>query len=110
MLSASRIITRGIATGGPGGHAPPPPFSLGTTHGLTVSVSNIWDIAFYWCSEIIWTRNFTVFIVYAIIFGQFTTGFDFFNLYRRNQKGPILNDGLTENVFIADHLKEDHNE
>ena len=33
---------------------------------------------FYGCSEIIWTRTFTVFTVYATIFGQSMGTFQFF--------------------------------
>ena len=40
-----------------------------------MSVSNISDIAFYGCSQIIRTRNFTSFTVYATIFGQFMAVF-----------------------------------
>ena len=46
--------------------------------GPTVSVSNIRDIAFYGCSEIIRTRNLMIFTVYATIFGQYTATFHFF--------------------------------
>ena len=52
-------------------------FKFWTKQGPTSSVSNIGDIAFYGCSEIIWTRNFMMFTVFAIIFGQLTTNFHF---------------------------------
>ena len=41
----------------------------------TVSVPDIKDIAFYGCSEIIRTRNFTVFTVYATIFVRYAAAF-----------------------------------
>ena len=59
------------------GHGPPH-FSFRTKQGPKVSVSNITDIAFYGCSEIIRTRNFTIFTVYVTIFGQFMAAFYFF--------------------------------
>ena len=43
-----------------------------------LSVSNIRDIAFYECPEIMRTRNFTIFTLYAISFGQFMAAFHFF--------------------------------
>ena len=54
--------TRGVATGG---------WGTVSEQGPTVSVSNTRDIAFYGCSEIILTRNLTIFTVYATIFEQF---------------------------------------
>ena len=62
---------RGVATGGARGLCP-------NTTGPTVSVLNIRDIAFYGCSEIIRTRNFTIFTLHATSFGQFTAAFHFF--------------------------------
>ena len=50
--------------------AMPTHFNFRTKQGPTVSVSNIRDIAFYGCSEIMRTRNFTIFTVYAKISGQ----------------------------------------
>ena len=44
----------------------------------TVSVSNIRNIVFYGCSEIMRSRNFTIFTVYTTIFGQVMAGFYFF--------------------------------
>ena len=64
---------RGVATAGGTGSLLPP------TPRLKLSVSNIRDIAFYGCSEVIRTRNFTIFTVYATIFGQFTAVFIFSN-------------------------------
>ena len=59
---------RGVATRGARGlsclH-----FKFRTKQGPTVSVSNIRNIAFNRCSEIIRTRNFTIFTMYATIFG-----------------------------------------
>ena len=68
---------RDVATGGQEGHAPPH-FNFQTKKGAKISVLNIKDIAFYECSEITQTRNFTIFTVYAIIFGQFMAAFHFF--------------------------------
>ena len=61
---------RGVATVEDGGEGP------------AVSVSNIRSIALYGCSEIKRTRNFTIFTVYAAIFGPFTAVFHFFNYIR----------------------------
>ena len=36
------------------------------------------DIAFYGYLEIIWTRNFTIFTLYATNIGQFKAAFHFF--------------------------------
>ena len=63
-----------VATGGSEGPCSPR-FYFRTKQGPTVSVSNIRDITFYGCLEIIRTKNFTIFTVYATIFGQFTTTF-----------------------------------
>ena len=52
-------------------------FNFWTKQGPTVSTSNIRDIAFYECSEITRTRNFTIFTVFTTIFGQFTAAFHF---------------------------------
>ena len=49
-----------------------------TKQGPKISVSNIRNIAFYGCSEIIRTRNFTIFTAYARIFRQFMAVFHFF--------------------------------
>ena len=54
-------------------------FNLRTKQDPTVSVSNIRNTIFYDCSEIIRTRNFTMFTVHATIFGQFTIAFHFSN-------------------------------
>ena len=50
-------------------------FNFQTRQGPQVSVSKI---AFYGCLEIIRTKDFTVFIVDATIFGQFIAAFHFF--------------------------------
>ena len=55
-----------------------PHFNFQIKQGPTVSVSNIRDIAFYGCSEIIQTRNVTIFSVCATFLGQFTMNFHFF--------------------------------
>ena len=67
---------RGVANGGGGGGlggpcapTPSPHFNFQTEQGSKLSHSNIWDIVFYGCSEIIRTKNFTIFTVYATIFG-----------------------------------------
>ena len=49
----------------------PPYFNLQTKRGPKVLVLIIRDIAFYGCSEIIRTRNATIFNMYATIFGLF---------------------------------------
>ena len=69
---------RGVAIGGETGGMNLPHFDFRIKQGPTVSVSNIRDIAFYGCSEIIQTRNVTIFSVYATFFGQFTMNFHFF--------------------------------
>ena len=50
-------------------------FNLKTKKGPTVLVSNIRDIVFSRCSEIMQTRYFTIFTVYATIFEQFMAAF-----------------------------------
>ena len=62
-----------------------PHFSYRTKQGPRVSVSNIRNIAFYGCLEIIQTRNFTIFTMYATIFGRFPATFHFFKLHKRNR-------------------------
>ena len=54
------------------------PLQFPNQKGPTVSASNIKDIAFYGCLEIIRTRSFTIFTVYATSFGQFSAAFHFF--------------------------------
>ena len=56
---------------------PPTPTSISEPKKvqLTVSLSNIKDIAFYGCTEIIQTRNFTIFTVYATSFRHFMAAF-----------------------------------
>ena len=77
-------IHRRVDTGG--ARKPwPPHFNFRIKQGPTVSVSNIRDIAFYSCSEIIRIRNFTIFTVYATISGKFTTAFYFFQLHKGNR-------------------------
>ena len=73
----------------------PPHFNFRTKQGPTVSVSNIRDIAFYGCSVIIRTRNFTIFTVYTTIFRQFTAVSHFFLLRRVN---ILLHVGPSEKV------------
>ena len=50
-------------------------FNFQTRQGPQVSVPNI---AFYGCLEIIRTKDFTVFTVYATSLGQFIVAFHFF--------------------------------
>ena len=74
---------------------PPYYFNFQTKQGLTVSVSNTKDVAFTEYSEIIRTRNFTVFNVCATTFGQFTATFHFLLLHRGNRSFHV---GLSEKV------------
>ena len=92
-----------------GGGAGRPSLQLNfwTKHGSTVSVSNIRNVAFYGCPDIIRTRN----IVYATIFGQFPNEFSFFLPTKGKyitscctfRKCPILNPGPSEKFLISDH-------
>ena len=66
-----------------GGHGLP--LQLLNKNVPTVSVSNFRDIVFYGCSEIILTRNFTIFTVYATISGQFMAVFHFLQLHKGNR-------------------------
>ena len=59
---------RGVTTWGARG-AWPPHFKFRTKQGPTISVSNTRNIAFNRCSEIVRTRNFMIFTMYATIFG-----------------------------------------
>ena len=92
-----------------------PYFNFRIKQGPEFSVSNISDIGFYGCSEIIRTRNFTSFTVYATIFGQFMAVF-FLTTQEKQitsrwtfSKGPIFNAGPSEKFLFVDHPKEDHN-
>ena len=67
------------------GPMPPPPLQFLNTTRSKIPVSNIRDIAFYGCSEIIRARNFTIFIMYDTIVGQFMVRFHFFLPRRRNR-------------------------
>ena len=90
----------------------PPHFNFQTKKGSIMSVSNIRNILFYGCSS--WTRNFTIFTLYATIFGQFMAAFHFFLLQKGNRPlhvGPsqkILNPGPSEKFLIVDDPKEDN--
>ena len=80
-LNQGRSHWGGRRGGGQGVHAQPPsspPLQFSNQKRPKVSVLNIRDIDFYGCSKIIRTRNFTIFTVYAIIFGQFMAAFHFF--------------------------------
>ena len=74
----------GVVNGGASGIMVPH-FNFQTKQGPKVSLSNIRDIAFYQCSEMMRTRNFTFFTVYVTIFGQFMAAFHFFELQRGNR-------------------------
>ena len=68
-------MIRDVATEGEGGSMGamlPSPTSISkpSKQGPEISISNIRDIAFYRCSEIVRTRNFTIFTVYATVFGN----------------------------------------
>ena len=71
----SGSLPRGVATRGGRGQGGHGHLNFRTKQGPKVSVSNIRDIAFYGCTEIIWTRNFRIFTVYAINFGQIMVAF-----------------------------------
>ena len=64
--------------------SPSPHLNFWTKDGPTVLVSNTRDIAFSGCSEIILTRNLTIFLVYATTFEQFMVTFHFFNYIEIN--------------------------
>ena len=77
---------RGVATGAEGGRETkprllpsptPPQLKFPNQKGATFPVSEIRDIAFYGCSEIIRTRNFRNFTVYATNFWTIYSGFSF---------------------------------
>ena len=87
-------FNRGVATGvREAGEPWPRNFKFRTKQGPTVSVSNIRDIAFYGCSEIMRTTSFTICTV--LIFRQFTVAFYFFLLHRGNRS---LHVGPSEKV------------
>ena len=67
---------RGVATGGPGG---PSNFKFRTKQGPSISFKHqgYCFLDRYYCSEIIWTRNFTTFTMYTIILVQFTVAYHF---------------------------------
>ena len=62
-----------------------PHFNFQTKQGPKVSFSNIRDVTFYECSEMMGTKNFTFFTVYVTIFGQSMAAFHFFELHRGNR-------------------------
>ena len=70
--------SRGVITGWVGGRDAWLPTSISELNKVNVSVSNIRDIAFNRFSEIIWTRHFTIFTLYATIFRQYTAVSHFF--------------------------------
>ena len=53
-------------------------FNFRTKQGPKISFSNIKNIAFYGCSEIIRARNLPILNVYPTIFGQLMAAFHFF--------------------------------
>ena len=74
-------LLRGVATGGgEQGIVPPtPPHTHTFPHfNFRIFVYNVRDIAFRGCSEIIRTRNLTIFTVNTTIFGLFMVTFHFF--------------------------------
>ena len=73
-----------------------PHFNFWTKQGLTVSDSNNRDIALYGCSEIIRTRNFTIFTVYATILDYLWELLIF-------RKRSMLNAGPCQRFLIVDH-------
>ena len=91
-------------------------FNFRTKQCPKVSISNIRDIAFYGCSEIIPTRNFTVMTVYTNNFWLMYSGFSFFLKTKGKQitsrwtfsKVPILNAGPSEKFSFVGNPKEDH--
>ena len=102
------LYDNGVATGGTGGPWPPH-INFRTKQGPAVSFPNIRDISFYECSEIIWTKNLTIYIVYVTIFRQFTVAFQFFKLHRGNTsphftKGSILNALPSEKGLTLDFV------
>ena len=74
-MDKSQPSFRDAAIGGGGGRGP---CNFQTKQGLKISISNFRDIDFYGYSEIIKTRNLTIFTVYATIFEQFMAAFHFF--------------------------------
>ena len=105
----------------PQGGSPPPPtphFKFRTKQGLTVSVSNIRNIAFNRCSKIIRTRNFTHFYHVCYNFWIICGGFWFFSTTFRKKinsrwtfwEGSVLNAGPSEMFLIVNHPKGEHNE
>ena len=87
-------------------------------HGLEDKVQQFRNGVQKRCSEIIRTRNFTIFTAYATIFGQFTTSCHFFLITLGKYvtscwtfwKGSLFNPGPSEKFLIVGHPKEDHNE
>ena len=73
------FFTRGVPLGGNGGLVPPPLYPTSISEGPTISISNTRDIAFYWCSKIILTRNLAIFTMYATSLEQFLAVFHFSN-------------------------------
>lgn len=65
--------------GAMGVFSPPPLYPTSISEGPTISISNTRDIAFYWCSKIILTRNLAIFTMYATSLEQFLAVFHFSN-------------------------------
>ena len=103
--------------GGQGSYGPSH-FNFQTKKGPTVSVSNIRDIAFYGCLEIIRTRSFTIFTVYVQVLDNFRQLFIFSNYIGEIDhftldilKGSDTYRWTSRKKFsVVDHPKEDHNE
>ena len=71
-------IQGGSHYGGQGGHGPPT--SISKPNKVQQFQFNHQGYCFYGRSEIMRTRNFTIFTVHTTIFGQFTAAFYFFLL------------------------------
>ena len=95
-----------------------PHFNFQTKKGPTVSVSNIRDIAFYGCLEIIRTRSFTIFTVYVQVLDNFRQLFIFSNYIGEIdhftldllKRSDTYRRTFLKKFFIVDHPKEDYNE
>ena len=87
-------------------------FNFRTKQGPKISVSHIRDIAFYRCSEIIRTRNFTVLqfldnLWRLFIFSNYIEEINHFTLDLLKRSN--IQCWNFEMFLFVDHLKEDHN-
>ena len=77
-------VATGVGGGEQGGHGRPTSISEpNKVQQFQFQTSG--TLLFYGCSEIIQTRNFTIFTVYTTIFGQIKAAFHFFLLRRGNR-------------------------